>query len=103
MEQIPNTSIDTVICCEVTRFVSCTLDELVLRLPDYSWSQVFAAVDRLSREGALTLSRPKCFGYVVSIGPLAPPSQSLRDANHQALVNASGRVNTHPNEKFANG
>ena len=77
MAQIPHTSVDSVICHEVTRFVSCTLDELVQRLPDYSWSQVFAAVDRLSRQGALTLSRAKCFGYVVSIGPLAPPSQSL--------------------------
>jgi len=103
MEQVLHSSIDSVICHEVTRFVSCTLDELVQRLPDYSWSQVFAAVDRLSRQGALTLSRAKCFGYVVSIGPLAPPSQSLRDANHQGLLNASGRVSTHPNEKFANG
>jgi len=103
MEQVLHSSIDSVICHEVTRFVSCTLDELVQRLPDYSWSQVFAAVDRLSREGALTLSRAKCFGYVISIGPLAPPSQPFRDANRQALVNASGNVRTHPNEKFANG
>jgi hypothetical protein len=62
-------SLDSVICHEVTSLVSCTLDELAQRVPAYSWAQVFAAVDRLSRQGTLTLSRTRCFGYVVSIGP----------------------------------
>jgi hypothetical protein len=43
--QISN--IDYVIYHEVTRLVSCSLDELAQRLPVYSWAQVFAAVDRL--------------------------------------------------------
>ena len=42
-------SVDSIICYEVTRFGSCTLDELAQRLPDYSWWQVFSATDRLSR------------------------------------------------------
>jgi hypothetical protein len=78
-------SIDSVICHEVTSLVSCTFDELVQRLPAYSWAQVFAAVDRLSRQGALTLSHVRCFGYVVSIGPDAPPPQSSQDLKSQAL------------------
>ena len=40
-------SVDSVICHEVTSLVSCTLDDLLQRLPAYSWAQVFAAVDRL--------------------------------------------------------
>jgi hypothetical protein len=61
-------SVDSVICGEVTSLVSCTFDELVQRVPTYSWSQVFSAVDRLSRQGMLTLSRPSRFGYVLSVG-----------------------------------
>ena len=78
-------SVDSVICHEVTGLVSCTFDELAERLPAYSWAQVFEAVDRLSRQGALTLSRASCFGYVVSIGPLPPPIQSSQDRKSQAL------------------
>jgi hypothetical protein len=78
-------SIDVVICHEVTSLVSCTLDELAQRVPAYSWAQVFASVDRLSRQGTLTLSRTRCFGYVVSIGPLPPTPQSSQDRKCQAL------------------
>lgn len=78
-------SVDSVICHEVTALVSCTFDELVHRLPAYSWAQVFAAVDRLSRQGTLTVSRTRCFGYVVSIGPDLPTPQSSQDRKCQAL------------------
>jgi hypothetical protein len=60
-------SVDSVISHEVTDLVSCTLDELAQRLPAYSWAQVFAAVDRLSRQGTLRLSRTSRFGYVLSV------------------------------------
>lgn len=78
-------SVDSVICREVTRVVSCTFDELIHRLPAYSWAQVFSAVDRLSREGTLTVSRTRCFGYVVSIGPAPPTPQPSQDLKCQAL------------------
>ena len=78
-------SVDSVICHEVTSLVSCTFDELVNRLPAYSWAQVFSAVDRLSRQGTLTVSRTRCFGYVVSIGPAPLTSQSSRDRKCQSL------------------
>lgn len=80
--QAPN--VDSVICQEVTNLVS-TFDELARRLPTYSWAQVFEAVDRLSRKGALTLRRARCFGYVVSIGPDAPLPQSSQNRKSQAL------------------
>jgi hypothetical protein len=56
-----------------------SLDELYQALSDYSWNQVFAAVDRLSRNGRLMLCRPGRFDYQVSIGksgadaPVHPP------------------------------
>jgi hypothetical protein len=34
---------------------ACSLDELVDALPDFSWNQVFLAVDSMSRDGSLRL------------------------------------------------
>ena len=73
MAQAYAPGVESVICHEVTSLVSCTLDELVQRLPTYSWAEVFAAVDRLSRQGALRLSRASRFGYVLSVGSYSPP------------------------------
>jgi len=61
--------IDSLICEEVTRLGSSTLDELIQRVPDFSCAQMFVAVDRLSRQGTVTLSRATGFGYVLSMGP----------------------------------
>ena len=72
-------SIDVVICHEVTSLVSCTLDELAQRVSAYSWAQVFASVDRLSRQGTLTLRRTSRFGFVLSIDS-DPSLTSLRKA-----------------------
>ena len=90
MAQAHAPSVDSVICHEVTSRVSCTFEDLVQKLPAYSWAQVFAAVDRLSRQGTLTLSRTRCFGYVVSIGPALPTPQSLEDRKCQALFGRLG-------------
>lgn len=89
MTQTNVPSLDSVICHEVTSLASCTFDELVQRLPAYSWAQVFSAVDRLSRQGTVTVSRTRCFGYVVSIGPAPPTSQFSQDRKSQALF---GRI-----------
>jgi hypothetical protein len=34
----------------------CELDELVLRVPDLTWNQVFLEVDRLSRTGQVRVT-----------------------------------------------
>lgn len=89
MVQAHVSNVESVICHEVTRVVSCTFDELIHRLPAYSWAQVFSAVDRLSRQGTLTVSRTRCFGYVVSIGPAPRTPQPSQDPKCQALF---GRI-----------
>ena len=94
MVQTYDPNIDSVIYHEVTSLVSCTFDELAQRLPAYSWAQVFSAVDRLSRQGTLTLSRTSCFGYVLSVGSDPPFPQSLQDRSSQALSRQSGRFNS---------
>src|SRR5690242_19677300 len=51
-------SADSVVCHEVTSPVSCTLDDVLQKLPVYPWAQqMFASVDRLSRQGTLLGSR----------------------------------------------
>ena len=52
---------------ELERLGPCTLEEFVRVLPDYTWNQVFAAVDRLSRDGTVLLRRPTRFEYVVAV------------------------------------
>lgn len=43
------------------------LEGLNRLLPYFTWNQVFAAVDRLSREGRLELRHPDCCVYVVRL------------------------------------
>ncbi len=45
-----------------------TLDHLVDRLPQLSWSQVFQAVDALSRRGSILLRR-RNYQYEVKVNP----------------------------------
>ena len=59
--------IESVIFEELHRTGACTFEELVGALPDYSWSQVFLAVDQLSRDGMLRLKRQNQFDYLISI------------------------------------
>ena len=60
--------VDSRILQEMKRLGSCPVDELVQALPDYPWNQVFVAVDRLSRHGALILRPSSQFTYVVEVG-----------------------------------
>ncbi len=62
-------SIDSAIQQQLARVGTCSLDELATLLPGYSWSQVFAAVDRLTREGSLALQHPGPFHYLLSLAP----------------------------------
>ena len=59
-------SVDLVICRELAGVGPCTFDELVHRLPAYSWVQVFSAVDRLSQQGTLSVSRMRGIDYVLN-------------------------------------
>ena len=68
----------------IVRSPGNTLDDIVLECSDLTWSQVFLAIDRLSREGALTLT-PKGHGlYTIRLSNqglqetiLAPTSKAL--------------------------
>ena len=67
MEQV--CSIESAIHQQLGRVGACSLDELNDLLPGYSWAQVFSAVDRMTREGAVTLKHPGPFRYLLSLAP----------------------------------
>lgn len=64
--------IDSEILAELKRLGTCTFSELGTALPAYTWNQVFGAVDRLSREGRLRLTRNGRFDYRISKVPHGP-------------------------------
>ncbi|HEV8539648.1 MAG TPA: hypothetical protein VGQ60_00660 [Nitrospiraceae bacterium] len=48
-----------------------TMDRLVSLLPCVSWSQVFLAVDRLSRSGTVSLQRTRSGDYRIALNGVA--------------------------------
>ncbi len=65
-------SLESAIHQQLALVNSCSLDELAALLPGYSWAQVFAAVDRMTREGTVTLKHPGQFRYLLSLAPRQP-------------------------------
>ena len=59
----------------------CAFDELVIDLPDFSWGQLFDAVDCMSRDGRVSLRHLGLSIYRLSLGPqFAYPNTSVREA-----------------------
>lgn len=59
----------------------CPIEDLMARLPAYSWNQVFGAVDRLARESKVVLLRPTQSEYVVVLHPMARLSSGRAGAH----------------------
>jgi hypothetical protein len=51
----------------IVRSPGTAMDDIVLECPDLTWNQVFIAVDRLSREGALRLTLKGRGQYMVHL------------------------------------
>ena len=65
MNRLDNTVEDTIIDVLRRTGPRC-LDDLVGQLPNHEWSEIFAAVDQMSRDGRLVLHRIPRTGYQVS-------------------------------------
>ena len=46
----------------------CCLDDVVTYLPNFSWGEVFSAVDRMSRDGWMLLRQSSDSAYQLSVG-----------------------------------
>ena len=69
-------TVQSAIQLHLSREGPCTLESLLTRLSQFSWSEIFSVVDQLSREGSLVLRRPARFGYEVSINSPQVMSES---------------------------
>ncbi len=67
--------IASIILQDLKQLGPCTPEELVQRLPAYTWNQVFSAVDQLCRDGRLTLRQPSRFAYLISLSSAAISEQ----------------------------
>lgn len=59
-----------------------TFDELAADLPTYTWNQIFAAVDRLSRIAAVRIEHPGRFEYRIAT---RTPMQSARGPHRRVV------------------
>ena len=53
------------------------LDDVVIALPDSSWGEVFAAVDRMSRDGRVLLRQRGFSTYQISLKAVASTTSSI--------------------------
>jgi|CXWL01.1.fsa_nt_gi hypothetical protein len=72
--------IESAIRMELYRNGPCALRALIKRLPQFSWSEMFAVIDGLSREGRLVLHRTADYDYEVSARPIPSASCEQLDA-----------------------
>lgn len=62
--QLSGDRVETDILAHINDHTAISLDALVTLLPQYSWSQIFHAVDRLARGGRIVLRKHK-FDYTL--------------------------------------
>jgi hypothetical protein len=64
----------------------CCLEDVVTSLPNFSWGEVFLAVDRLSRDGWVSLLDLGCSAYQITLRPQRAP---LTSATNQQRAQSS--------------
>lgn len=70
--------IDRALIRELSLLGSCQVEAIAERLTGFTWNQLFAAIDRLSRDGTLAIHRPTRFGYAISIPSGQPQAPDMR-------------------------
>jgi hypothetical protein len=67
----------------LNRYEVLTMEDLILGRPDFSWAQLFLAVDRLSRTNMIALSR---FGLGYQLRLIADATRLGRPLGHVAAA-----------------
>ena len=62
----------------IARLPGCRIEEVLSLHPDLTWNQVFAEIDRLSREGALLVTLKGRGEYALSLPPHKESAQYPR-------------------------
>ncbi|MBX3335417.1 MAG: hypothetical protein KF876_14920 [Nitrospira sp.] len=61
----------------------CTIDEVAQSLPAHDWSEVFFAVDNMSRDGRLVFRRPSSSVYQLSLSESSQGNRTERTTSTQ--------------------
>lgn len=64
-----------------------SLEDLMTTCSGYTWNQLFAAVDALSRRGAITLRRIDRCTYLISLGPQFSVRRAASSAGNTSPAN----------------
>jgi hypothetical protein len=70
--------IDRALIRELSSVGSCQVEEMAERLTGFTWNQMCAAIDRLSRKGTLALHRPARFDVEISIASGQPQARAIQ-------------------------
>ena len=66
----------------VERIGPCSMDDLARQLTHFSWGYVFAAVDRMSRDGRLEIRQLGYLTYHIALSPQHVPSPSVSSSKN---------------------
>jgi len=67
MEDLRMMPVEEAILERLRRSGPCCLDDVVTYLPNFSWGEVFLAVDRMSRDGRVSLLQLGCSTYQITL------------------------------------
>jgi hypothetical protein len=69
---------------EKLRSGPCCFDEVVTYLPNFSWGEIFVAVDRMSRDGRVSLLQLGYSTYQIALRPQAASPVQRRVADGES-------------------
>jgi hypothetical protein len=69
MKKPTNPSAERIVIDKLRSTGPCFLDELIISLPHLSWTDIFVTIDRMSRDGRISLHQVSCSKYQVIPSP----------------------------------
>lgn len=78
-----NTDADEAVLNMLQQYEVFMLEDLIVRQPDFSWAQLFLAIDRLSRKNLIVLHRT---GMKYEIRPMSLKRALGQDQQHEEPV-----------------
>jgi hypothetical protein len=86
--------VETAILRHLDEQKSCTIEELIRALSRFTFNQVFFAIDRLSRDGRISLRHPSPFNYLVSAADSGTCNQVSPSADRSGVRRVRAAVDS---------
>ena len=78
-----NADADEAVLNMLQRYEVLMMEDLIVGRPDFSWAQLFLAIDRLSRKNLITLHR---MGMSYQLHPMSQERTLGQDQHHEEQV-----------------